>query len=49
MLALSYFSQAQGRTVIERIDVDASGRRLAAPEGFFDQSARELLELFEPS
>lgn len=47
-LALSFFSQTKGRTRIQRIDVDLSGRRLASPEGFFDQAAQELLELLEP-
>jgi predicted ATPase len=47
-LALSFFAQTQGRTQIERIAVDRTGRRLAAPEGFFDQSAQELLELLSP-
>lgn len=44
-LALSFFTQAKGHTQIERIAVDASGRRLRAPEGFFDQAAAELIEL----
>ena len=48
-LALSFFSQVRGETQIDRIDVDASGRRVAAPEGFFDQSAQELLALLKPS
>lgn len=47
-LALSFFSQAKGHTQIERIDVDPSGRRLSAPEGFFDQSSQELLDLLAP-
>lgn len=44
-LALAFFSQADGHTQIERIEVDASGRRLGAPEGFFDQATADLLEL----
>jgi predicted ATPase len=44
-LALSFFTQSKGHTRIERIAVDASGRRLRAPEGFFDQATAELLEL----
>jgi predicted ATPase len=47
-LSLCFFTQQGGRTSIAKIDVDASGRRLAAPEGFFDQAAHELLELLEP-
>ncbi len=47
-LTLSFFTQREGATTVERIDVDPSGRRLAAPEGFFDQSAQELLELLAP-
>ena len=47
-LALSFFSQIEGRTRVERIEVDESGRKLSAPEGFFDQSASELLELLRP-
>lgn len=47
-IALSFFSQVQGRTRIDRIDVDASGRRLASPDGFFDQAAEELLALLGP-
>ncbi len=47
-LALSYFSQPAGVTEVERIPVDPSGRRLAAPVGFFDQSAQELVELLGP-
>jgi hypothetical protein len=44
-LALSFFTQVSGHTRIERIAVDASGRRLRAPQGFFDQAAAELIEL----
>ncbi|MEZ4226673.1 MAG: DUF3696 domain-containing protein [Polyangiaceae bacterium] len=44
-VALSFFAHATGHTRIERIEVDASGRRLRAPEGFFDQTAVELIEL----
>jgi predicted ATPase len=46
-LALSFFSQVRGETKVERIPVDGSGRKLLVPEGFFDQSARELLALLE--
>jgi predicted ATPase len=47
-LALSFFTQAQGCTRVERIGVDGTGRRLAAPPGFFDQAAEELLGLLKP-
>lgn len=47
-LALSFFRQVRGRTCIEAIDVDQKGRRLAAPEGFFDQTTQDLLALIEP-
>lgn len=46
-LALDFFSLTQGHTRVERINVDSSGRRLAAPEGFFDQAAQELLALLD--
>lgn len=46
-LALSFFSQVRGETNVERIPVDRSGRKLVVPEGFFDQSAKELLALLE--
>ena len=46
-LALSFFSQVRGETHVERIPVDGSGRKLVLPEGFFDQSAQELLALLE--
>jgi len=46
-LALSFFSQVRGETIVERIPVDGSGRKLVVPEGFFDQSAQELLALLE--
>lgn len=47
-VALSFFAQTGGRTRIEPIEVDHRGRRLAAPEGFFDQSTQDLLALIEP-
>jgi hypothetical protein len=46
-LALSFFTQSRGHTRVERIPVDASGRRLRSPEGFFDQAAAELIELLK--
>ena len=46
-LALSFLSQVRGETQVERIPVDDSGRKLVVPEGFFDQSARELLALLK--
>lgn len=44
-LALQNVRQVDGQTLIQTVPVDASGRRLAAPEGFFDQAADELLQL----
>jgi predicted ATPase len=47
-LELSFFSQKDGHTLIERIPVDEFGRRSASPNGFFDQATQELLELLKP-
>jgi predicted ATPase len=44
-VAITFFTQPGGITQLQRIDVDPNGRRLDAPEGFFDQSSRELLDL----
>lgn len=47
-VAVHFFAQQEGQTLIERIPIDASGRRLKAPEGFFDQAAIDLLRLMQP-
>lgn len=44
-LALHFFTQVNGQTAAERIPVEKSGRRLKAPEGFFDQASRDLIRL----
>lgn len=46
-LVIHNFSQVDGVSRHERIEVDRRGRQLKAPDGFFDQTARELLELLE--
>lgn len=46
-LVIHYFSQVDGTTTHERVEVDTRGRQLQAPDGFFDQTARELLELLK--
>lgn len=45
-VAIHFFGlDDEGATTATRIDLDASGRALAWPEGFFDQGAKELAEL----
>lgn len=45
-VAIHFFGlDDDGATTATRIDLDASGRAMAWPEGFFDQGAKELAEL----
>lgn len=46
-VAVHYFTQEKGQTQVQRIPMDASGRRLKAPPGFFDQAAIDLLALLK--
>ncbi|CAN91844.1 hypothetical protein sce1686 [Sorangium cellulosum So ce56] len=44
-VALSFFSQEAGRTVVQEIELNPHGRALRWPPGFFDQAAIDLAEL----
>jgi hypothetical protein len=45
-VAIHFFGlDGEGATTTTRIDLDASGRAMTWPEGFFDQGAKELAEL----
>jgi energy-coupling factor transporter ATP-binding protein EcfA2 len=44
-VALSFFSQEAGRTVVQEIELNPHGRALRWPPGFFDQAAMDLAEL----
>ncbi|WP_437939949.1 DUF3696 domain-containing protein [Sorangium sp. So ce341] len=44
-VAISFFSQEAGRTVVQEIELNPHGRALRWPPGFFDQAAVDLAEL----
>ena len=45
-VAIHFFElDDEGATTTTRIDLDTSGRAMTWPEGFFDQGAKELMEL----
>ncbi|MGK4006667.1 DUF3696 domain-containing protein [Sorangium sp. So ce1036] len=44
-VAISFFSQEAGRTVVQEIELSPHGRALRWPPGFFDQAAIDLAEL----
>ncbi|KYF79573.1 hypothetical protein BE20_14435 [Sorangium cellulosum] len=44
-VAISFFSQEAGRTVVQEIELNQHGRALRWPPGFFDQAAVDLAEL----
>jgi len=46
-VSINFFSQKDGRTTIDPIPIDESGRLERWPVGFFDQTAQSLLELMK--
>jgi predicted ATPase len=44
-VAISFFRQEGGRTLIEEVALSPEGRALRWPPGFFDQAAIDLAEL----
>ncbi|AUX30101.1 MULTISPECIES: DUF3696 domain-containing protein [Sorangium] len=44
-VAISFFSQEAGRTLVQEIELNPHGRALRWPRGFFDQAAIDLAEL----
>lgn len=44
-VAVLFFEQSNGMTSVQRVELDASGRAMTWPRGFFDQAALDLVEL----
>lgn len=44
-ISIVFFQQEQGRTVVQTVALDARGRALRWPAGFFDQAAADLADL----
>ncbi len=44
-VSVLFVEQADGRTTIQKVDIDSNGRKLKYPAGFFDQAAIDLADL----